>query len=820
MLHEKELRIALVCFGGVSLAIYIHGITKELLKLARASSALHDIEDRRARAGAGFFDEQDESDPEYDSEAIYFELLRDLGPDLELRVIIDIVAGTSAGGINGTMLARALSHDLRIGRLRDLWLDNADVSELLAPDARAQSWSKWFLRPLIRAAGAGGNMLIRDDEIRDKLSLFMRSRWFKPPLDGVKMARLMYDAVLAMEPRGENSSLLPSGQALDLFVTLTDFFGIQHPMHIHDPPLIHERDHRHVLQFRYQRRADGNQDSDFELGNAPALAFAARATSSIPGIFPPSQLMEIDHLARNLADPWPRRSAFIAENFHHYQSTGIDIASVPFIDGGVVNNRPFREAIGAIRGRPSYRQVDRRVVYIDPNPAIMSVPPHHTVPGFFSTLRGALSEIPLAEPITDNLGWINQLNAQARRLQAVAEGARPQISGLVKDIIDHNGARINAQRIRRWRERANVRAARKAGFAFDAYIRLKLASVHDFLARLILDIRGIRPDTPFGRAVVEIIDVWALGAGVTYEPADINLLRSEAPKPGVATAKWIPFLLAFDIGYRRRRLHFLIEGQNRLYRNLDAAEIKGLDAAMIDRLKRSLYEQVEAIEARAAAAVSDPVSRDLVDKIFRETFSSGALRNLRSHATAVVADHHDHIDQLVAHLAAAVDLDVTTHNIDHLLADLQDWPLRGRQEVLTDYLGFPFWDVLTFPILPWQDNGEFNEIKVDRISARDARGINQLGSFSPKGTAFNKFAAFLSRSYRENDYLLGRLHAFDRLIDIVCDAAGTDAIKPDSVRRLKEQGLLRIIANEEPHLPTCSRLIKELRAALADGKLA
>ena len=32
-MREKELRIALVCFGGVSLAVYMHGITKEILKL-------------------------------------------------------------------------------------------------------------------------------------------------------------------------------------------------------------------------------------------------------------------------------------------------------------------------------------------------------------------------------------------------------------------------------------------------------------------------------------------------------------------------------------------------------------------------------------------------------------------------------------------------------------------------------------------------------------------------------------------------------------------------------------------------------------------
>ena len=58
-MKEKELRFALVCFGGVSLAIYMHGISKEILKLVRASSALHAIKDRGLRAGAKFFDGAD-----------------------------------------------------------------------------------------------------------------------------------------------------------------------------------------------------------------------------------------------------------------------------------------------------------------------------------------------------------------------------------------------------------------------------------------------------------------------------------------------------------------------------------------------------------------------------------------------------------------------------------------------------------------------------------------------------------------------------------------------------------------------------------------
>ena len=46
-----------------------------------------------------------------------------------------------------------------------------------------------------------------------------------------------------------------------------------------------------------------------------------------------------------------------------------------------------------------------------------------------------------------------------------------------------------------------------------------------------------------------------------------------------------------------------------------------------------------------------------------------------------------------------------------------------------------------------------------------------------RAAGLGSFAAFLSRSYRENDYLLGRLHAIDRLIDIVYDAAGLSADK-------------------------------------------
>ena len=97
-MREKELRIALVCFGGVSLAIYMHGITKEILKLVRASAALHSISDRSARSNSSFLQVAAHQDVECDSEVVYFDLLRQIADGVDLRVIVDVVAGASAGG--------------------------------------------------------------------------------------------------------------------------------------------------------------------------------------------------------------------------------------------------------------------------------------------------------------------------------------------------------------------------------------------------------------------------------------------------------------------------------------------------------------------------------------------------------------------------------------------------------------------------------------------------------------------------------------------------------------------------------------------------
>jgi hypothetical protein len=316
------------------------------------------------------------------------------------------------------------------------------------------------------------------------------------------------------------------------------------------------------------------------------------------------------------------------------------------------------------------------------------------------------------------------------------------------------------------------------------------------------------------RVVAEIIDAWAVRKGIVYERADSEALEFEVQTAGSLPA-WVKYLLAFDVKYRQRRLHFLIEGQNRLYQLIGQERFDGLDPLVVDRLKREFYGRLDQLRRREHADFYSHEVRDLVADIFPATPSAGEIKHLEAYAKTFVEQYADKLDHLIEQLAFEIGLNASTRDIDDLLASLDPaaWHPEARREVLVNYLGFPFWDVLTFPITSTRELGELNEILIDRISPQDARALKGFdGIQSLKGIGFGHFAAFLSRSYRENDYLLGRLHALDRLIDIVCDAAG---IEPTNARidvlALKKRGFAKILDVEEKHLTHSKDLIAALR---------
>lgn len=823
-MREKELRLALVFFGGVSLAVYMHGISKEILKLVRASAALHAIGDRTTRANAAAADYFDSKDPEYDTEPVYFDLLREIGRKLDLRVIVDIVAGASAGGINGVMLARALAHNLTFTKLRNLWLEDADVTQLLAAERKAKAWSKWFLMPLIWGIGKSGLLgPITDPEARRKLSLFVRSRWFRPPFDGPGMSALMLAGVRSMVKLGRGTtSLLPTGQTLELFVTVTDFYGYQKLIQIHDPPVIQEREHRHILRFSCQHWPSGAIESDFDLANAPSLAFAARATSAFPGAFPPARIDEMDRLLAGMQLPWPTRGRFLERNFRRYRQVGSDPEATAFIDGSVLNNKPFSEAIRSIRGRPAYREVDRRLVYVDPDPRQSAPPVAGRIPGFFSTLKAALSDIPRNEPIADELDWVVGFNERVRRLRAIVEAARPQISRLVLDVTPAATDRpFTAEEIRGWRESVNVRVAESAGFAYEGYVRLKLSSALGFIARVIADFCGIEERSIAARAIFETVSAWAQIDGIIYRSGEVQVPDRDAPAETGGLPPWVKFLLDFDVEFRRRRMSFLIQGQNRLYGLLDGALHDGKTADLLNQLKRKFYESLDALRHCERPEAFSPRAHELARRLFAEPPPPGEVRHIEAYARRFAERRIGELNELIACLAAGIDLKAATDDVDALLADMDAaaWEPRIRREVLVNYLGFPFWDVLTFSVTNWRDAGEFDEIRIDRISPEDSetfRGKEGLSEL--KGTDLGHFSAFFSRGYRENDYLLGRLNAVERLIDILVDSANLDPAEVGiDIAGLKSRAIKIVLDAEAPHLGRIGDFIARWRTDSTTG---
>src|SRR4051812_12057982 len=96
--RSREVRLGVVMFGGISLSVYINGVANELFRASR---------------GRGVY-----------------RLLKAL-TDSEL--VVDILSGASAGGINGVLLSTALCNGTEFNDTGPLWRVQADINKLLEP---------------------------------------------------------------------------------------------------------------------------------------------------------------------------------------------------------------------------------------------------------------------------------------------------------------------------------------------------------------------------------------------------------------------------------------------------------------------------------------------------------------------------------------------------------------------------------------------------------------------------------------------------------------------------------------------------------------
>jgi len=768
-MRQKELRLALVCYGGVSLAVYMHGVTKEIWHLARASRNFHDGTQNRGVS------------------AVYQELFETIQDrcDLRLRFIPDILTGASAGGINAVFLSQAIHSGQSLEPLTDLWLKNADIDELVDPDAEpmwryakiwAQPIAEWVLRRPGNAVSESVSPETRN-EVREKVSKLVRGRWFNPPFSGSNFSELLFDALAAMHDSALEKPLLPKGHPINLFVTTTDFRGHLELLRLNTPPIVEETEHRMPISFSSQTPANAG----LSLANSLELTMAARSTASFPGAFPPLQIAEIEQLATSRKHPWASKAAFLKRIMPVHHSAGTT-GNVSLIDGSVLVNAPFGGAMDALEGRPAQREVDRRFVYIDPRPdrfgSILEEEAASPV-GFFAAIFGSLSTIPREQPIRDNLEELEIQSRNAERLKRIIAGLRPEIEGAVEKLFGRTLFlnRPTPARLKTWRAKAQQAAAEQASYAYHSYAQTKFTSIIERLARVTMQ---AAPDLrlPDSGPIEDAFRAAVEQGGLT----------SLAERKGGANEEAIAFFRSHDIGFRIRRLRLLAR---RLSRDWER------DATISD----------EALD----------LARETVYAILGMYFEREELELLGDDFAAMAQSVLTNPAAALNHLKVKCDLAAIDDLAEVKLAEaLEQMPKNLRRRMLLTYLGFPFYDVATFPLIRNEGLTEYDAVKIDRISPDDARSIREGGTKATlRGTEFYNFGAFFSRDYRENDYLWGRLHGAERMVDLICSTL--ESPLPENLQRDFKRRAFLAIMDEELAIGRCQKgLVQQLRAEIVE----
>jgi patatin-related protein len=781
----KELRLGLVCYGGVSLAIYMHGMTKEIHRAVRASV----LEEK------GLNSEDDAK-----SEQEYRKLLHALRQERDVltRIVVDAIAGTSAGGINGIFLGKALAHDMNQDSLRDLWFEHGDLERIIY---EPEGFGGWFERHLGDLLPLGDDDDVPSKDAKQKLVVAALHIGERPLLDSDEMARRIYEALAGMERVGQEpapgtASLLPPRHPLELFVTVTDYYGYPRQLPIADPPVVAESQHRHLLEFRYR----SDQSSDFTARENGALTLAARATSSLPVGFQPIHVGGFP----TILPKGTTTSEDIERFFRAYGLAGAEPGWAQLIDGGVLDNRPFGPVLQAIKRRPAANEVDRYLLYLEPDPKpIRAAQKEPSAPRPIPALLGALSGLPRSEPILDELHDLLERNEQVRAvrdtIEANWEPIEQEVAKLLGDLDDAPAA--DDAQLAEAGKKIHEASVSLTKLAYPMYVRLKISSAIDAFAGaacLVCDYTDASNQAFLVRAVVR---EWAR-------------VRKLFQKKDAPTPEQLKFVSDFDLAYGQRRLDFVIAGVSWLYRDLGTEGYP--TRQQLDALKERLYEAAAKLEWLSSGRGFAQEVLGGVRTCFGEERLHEYLETHGFRTGSFVADHGQEIDDLHDALRTflATELKGFTPGLYGDLLDRTSGWAPGettdkiRRDLLVRYLGFPIWDALLYPLQAYTDVGERDAVRVARMSPLDSTLLEPV-SEGPKilGARLGHAFAFFSRKARENDYLWGRLDGAERLVRLLLTTTtaedevvpGTE--HPDYRSRCKA-AFGAILEEEAAHLPT------------------
>jgi patatin-related protein len=797
--RTEELRLALVLNGGVSLAVWMGGVAHELNRLVR------------------------ETHPVY----------RGLLELTATAARIDVISGTSAGGINGAALALAQLHDRSLYPMRDVWLNTAGLQDLLRePEGEPSSLLRgndWFL-PRIKDAFVG------------------LAQGALAPAEAVPLVLNLTSTLL--DPM--------SNQWLDDFGAVIEDsvhrarWSFEHLPAASDPPA-----------------GQAPPRSDFEHPQIVAqLALAARATASFPIAFEPAEYNPGSDEFKGC----PRLSVL--------KPALQPVASqVLLLDGGILNNQPFDAALDGIARLPANGNTRRVLAYIVPDPAPAAEPRKPGLDGKLPmpTLADVASRSLIGIPATQSIA------AQLTRLRDHNHDASRRWQRIVGAMRHAGPATLQAQAgamLQTYRER-------RLDGVIDYLLEEVQAGLTEPQYKGQMDMR--RATRQWLRSTWRATGdadpaLWTARVPQSYDPKQPLVSAANGRWPWGLYALQFMAQLTVELLRRTQRLHGLVARWHQaddeivpgpaLAQRPDStcwelrdggasparAALAGGVSRVVDGPLRDVWQQAYRLEARAnrrrhkASGEASKVGAACFVALVEDWKRRGgeepptALANAMIHSLLVDGSEADQ----PANAADALALCTVLAELRPVIEDiLQAHDLHAGRQVRADiaesvielrhihgYLYLPdgefylyvppdevqaelplvdriAWRVLAlevFEVAAGSRRSDANaQAEVVQISARQssAWGGSRLPVERVTGVQLAHFGAFYKRSWRANDWTFGRLDGIDRAVRI--------ALNPDALQRRFAKRRVATDASDAVGQPASAYVLAFLRHLAVDS---
>jgi len=762
---RREIRLGLVVYGGISLAIYMNGICREFYNAVR---------------GRGVY-----------------KLIKAL---TDSDIVVDIVSGTSAGGINGVLLSYALTNStayevVDFAEFAGIWRESGDILKLL----RQPTSSNQAVESVLNGEGYYQQQLTQ-----------------------------------AFEKAQSNKTVAPEGEwlsqfrELDLFVTGTDVLGRVYQVFDDTGSVIEIKDHRTVFQLKHRqgRKEPFNPNIDSSPLNQIAnpvhqsLAKLCRITSCFPVAFPVVNVsLKGDNIIDQKLVEWGK-----LENR--------DLPTIPpnggyqlyFVDGGVLDNRPFSYTIKEMYYRTANRPVDRKLFYIDPSPDRFVENANFQKmlkPNTLQVIQESLVGIPMYESIGNDLELIKAYNQKVSRYKSLLADADITNYFTTENIqsIDIKETIYLRSRLISLRDRVLPLVLRMdQDIKIDSDKQAILEKTANLLADQIteeqekkrreeiryhfaqeirnLDIEyALRKHFYFLQTLCTRLEdnlnpgeyrkVQSLSANITRQIKLLEVIR-QALDLGLShpqVSKSFYQLLGQDISQNQRRRQFYehLLGLHRFLLDIGGlSDFSAPDQSYFEDSPANIFQTLPA-KARAPQYTVwlsqkrvSSILAQLKQKISRFSQPNYLEENIWN---------HPHVQQGNSENEARVTILQNIELASEALIEVSN--LQDSHDILLEFQRFQELDQVLYPFAYITELTGTEQIKTIRISPDDAQmGLGKSKTLQDKlaGDTLYAFGGFFKKSWRSNDILWGRLDGLNRIVEALVNCESVKNF-PDFLKR-------------------------------------